>query len=140
MSSDEDLDILWYSRIGDLDLFFLALEKIPSLINSKDENGNTIAHMAAANGHIHILKGLLTFGEASSLINSQNFQGNSPLHWAVINKKYELMNVLIDNGANLTIENGFNETPVDVALKLDDTKALSLFEKKVENASNSEYH
>ena len=137
MTEDDDLDVLWSSRIGDIDTLRLILSNDPAKILSRDENGNTVLHMASANGHLNLLELIMSYDESSSLVNSQNSQGNTPLHWAVLNKKTDVVSALIKYGAKLCVENEFNETPIDVAVKLDDIATLSIFEKEsVDNSLN----
>lgn len=122
-------DFLWLARTGDIDSFEKAVTEDISLLNSKDENDNTALHMASANGHLDILLFILSQPVSSQLVNTPNLQGNTPLHWAVLNRRYEVISALVNFGAICSCENVFNETPVDVAIKLEDAASLEIFEK-----------
>lgn len=137
MAEVEDFDILWISRIGETETLREYLHKNPSLINSKDENENNIFHMAAANGHLDIIMIAISFNSSSTLLNSQNSQGNTPLHWAVLNKRYDVISTLMQHGAKISIENVFNETAIDLAIKSDNSTALSIFEKMTDCGSGT---
>lgn len=126
--STEDEDIFWIVRTGDLEGFQTFIKENSKLILLRDDNGNNLLHMASANGHSDLINLILTNPDSSLLLNSPNSQGNNPLHWAVLNKKHEVISSLIKHGAEVSSENAFNETPVDVAVKIDDSLALRLFE------------
>jgi uncharacterized protein len=143
----EDLvdDLLYYARVCDLDELKTALDQLskkfaapPHDVLNKaidSESGNSVLHMAAANGHIgrhnfeqstpfdlcfslDIIKLVLSLtpvpatsdvsasnAQVPQLINLPNKSGNTPLHWAALNGHLEGVKVLVDAGADLLAKN-----------------------------------
>ncbi|KAF1954157.1 ankyrin [Byssothecium circinans] len=75
---------------------------------------NTALHYAAANGHLDIIKLLVSTSTAnttvpstpaSGLINAINDSGNTALHWAALNGHLESVKLLVQAGADVTIIN-----------------------------------
>lgn len=89
----------------------------------RDDNGNTALHLAAANGHVSMMKLLLDF--SPSLASCQNERGNTPLHWAVKNSKVEAVKLLVTTKSMVELsasetssrEEDRNKYSVDVLLK-----------------------
>ena len=91
-----------------------AQQVINPYINVKDDYGNTGLYYAAQDGNIFQIKQLLSIG---ALVNSQNAVGHTPLFAAVnfgdINKKNEVIKILLDNGADVTLDNDENGNLLD---------------------------
>jgi hypothetical protein len=87
-------------------------------VNFRNEQKNTGLHMAAANGHLEIVK-LVTPLMKKELINSQNEAGNTPLHWAVLNNKKFIVEYLLSLQADCNLKNEDGERPLDIAIKLE---------------------
>ncbi|KAJ4401066.1 ankyrin repeat-containing protein [Didymella pomorum] len=68
---------------------------------------NTALHYAAANGHIDIVKLLLSTSSSkpAPFLNLINASGNTPLHWASLNGHLEAVKLLIEAGGDITIFN-----------------------------------
>ncbi|KAF2657124.1 ankyrin [Lophiostoma macrostomum CBS 122681] len=72
---------------------------------------NTALHYAAANGHVDVVKVLLSHNldkvttSTPGLINAVNEAGNTALHWAALNGHLECVKLLIQLGADVTIIN-----------------------------------
>lgn len=58
----ESDDIFGYTRQDDLEKLTLAIKKNPELINSKDQDGFTVLHLAADRGNKEIVKFLIDSG------------------------------------------------------------------------------
>ncbi|KAI9009510.1 ankyrin repeat-containing domain protein, partial [Gaertneriomyces semiglobifer] len=85
-----------------------------AIYTSKNSSGNTALHMAAANGELEILKYILphlTMGD----VNSTNSDGSTPLHWAALNGKLDCVQLLLDSGADATLQNEQGRSAVTVA-------------------------
>lgn len=66
-------------------------------------------------GQVAILRALLNFDWASSVINVQcTLKGLTPLHMAVKSGSRACVQVLMQHGANVEIEDYNGDTPVDV--------------------------
>jgi uncharacterized protein len=113
-SVDDKEDLLLSCRYGELDQVqrFVGTYGSGSLGDVKDENGNTVLHMACGNGHegapphllwlegnslIHsadILDYLLPLVSPSSLAVTNN-AGSTPLHWAALNSHLSTVKKLV---------------------------------------------
>jgi hypothetical protein len=79
-------ELVSFARYGELEEFqYLVgeLENAREAILDKSL-GNTCFHMAAANGHIEVLKEILKYLKPSDL-DIINESGSTPLHWASLN-------------------------------------------------------
>ncbi|ORX97166.1 ankyrin repeat-containing domain protein [Clohesyomyces aquaticus] len=118
-------DILYLARVNEAsELDSFVAELATKTTRSKAEittaavdpySKNSALHYAAANGHIDVIKLLLSYGldkvtttasaSASGLINAVNEAGNTALHWAALNGHLESVKLLIQVGADVTIIN-----------------------------------
>ena len=73
--------LLQSARFGDEEEVKMCIEEQTDL-NCKNEQLNTPLHMASANGHLSIIKLLLTAG---AVVNAVNDSGSTALHWAAGN-------------------------------------------------------
>lgn len=81
--------------------------------------------------------------QAGEDVNAQNAQGNSALHYAVATDNADMVRLLLNNGANLYLENDKGWTPLKIAEKKD-VKNVSVVlaemkeagEKVVQNAES----
>ncbi|KAF3326179.1 ankyrin repeat domain-containing protein 2-like protein [Carex littledalei] len=72
------LEAARYDEIEDI----VGLFSIGVPLDSKDSQGRTALHMAAANGHLAIVDYLIKNGAD---VNATNLEKNTPLHWACLN-------------------------------------------------------
>lgn len=82
-------------------------------LHSRDSQGRTALHMAAANGHMTIVEYLISEGVDINALNDEN---NAPLHWACLNGHVEVVKRLILAGASLSLLNRYERTPMDEAI------------------------
>lgn len=102
--SQEEKDALIYdAREGDLEYLKEVFTTIvPGLLLPTIEDDitrSTTIHMAAANGHLEVVKYLLSLlpeKEASELASKQNDNGNTALHWAAYNGHLEVCQLLAE--------------------------------------------
>ncbi|CAJ1964888.1 unnamed protein product [Sphenostylis stenocarpa] len=92
------LDAARYDGMDDVK----SLEASGVPLDSKDDQGRTALHMAAANGHKDIVNYLISKGVD---LNSPNEEKNTPLHWACLNGHIEVVKKLIMAGANVSVLN-----------------------------------
>lgn len=105
------------------------IEKDTSIINVKDNAGNTLLHNAAIAGSAVIAELLISKGAD---INSKNSQQNAPLHESLINGKNEVAKLLIEKGCELQGQNSEGKTPVHYAARYNCLPVLKiLISKKV---------
>lgn len=114
--TQEEMDnVLYDARFGDLETLrtIFTTEVSPEvLLTIKDEHTKvTPFHMASANGHLELLKYLLTLlpnEKKSEILNATNESGNTALHWAAYNGHVEIVQLLCDNEADPFIKNSYD--------------------------------
>lgn len=88
------------------------VDDLISLTKLKDSQGNSYLHDAVLDASYEFVKYYL--GKSLSP-NEQNSHGNTPLHLAMKVCIPKIINLLLENKADLTIENSKKETPYDLA-------------------------
>ncbi|KYQ89680.1 ankyrin repeat-containing protein [Tieghemostelium lacteum] len=78
----------------------------------KDSNGMAPIHRAAAIGSVEVIKRLLT--KAKVNIDSQDSQGDTAAHIAAESNYENVIELLLENNADMTIENSDHKTPIDI--------------------------
>jgi len=96
-SADEAEDLLLSCRYGDVDDIKSFIDRFGTVPvgQARDENGNTVLHMACANGHIQLLHVLLPI-VLPSLLSAQNSAGSTALHWAALNSQLATARALVE--------------------------------------------
>lgn len=84
----------------------LALGVSPEL---QDKKGDFLLHIAVKNGHSNIIYPLLKFGAD---INSANKLKLRPIHVAASHVNFEILQVLIDEGADPNVKDMHGKTPL----------------------------
>ncbi|CBZ28430.1 conserved hypothetical protein [Leishmania mexicana MHOM/GT/2001/U1103] len=108
---DAFLDSARYNEAGDLDLLKAYLEKNPSDVDARDEQGRTAVHMAAANGHMPILEMLFQFNPQP---NVPNDEGNTALHFAALNNRVAAAEALLAHGWSAAEQNIMGKTALQL--------------------------
>ncbi|CAJ1029631.1 Ankyrin repeats (many copies)/Ankyrin repeats (3 copies)/Ankyrin repeat, putative [Leishmania guyanensis] len=108
---DAFLDSARYNETGDLDLLKAYLEKNPSEVDARDEQGRTAVHMAAANGHMAILEMLFQFDPQP---NVPNDEGNTALHFAALNNRVAAAEALLAHGWRPAEQNIMGKTALQL--------------------------
>ncbi|GAA99344.1 hypothetical protein E5Q_06039 [Mixia osmundae IAM 14324] len=111
-------DIILAARYGDLDDLKAFVEAYgpEALISAQDDNGNLALHMASANGHVEIVRYLVSLSPDERLAQ-QNQSGNTPLHWASLNGHLEVLKLLCPrmSVASISLHNKANKTALQEA-------------------------
>ncbi|KAH7099887.1 ankyrin repeat-containing domain protein [Auriculariales sp. MPI-PUGE-AT-0066] len=135
LTADDAQEALDCARYGDLDELRPLLTKYSgaTLATIRDGGGNTLLHMASANGHDDVLSFLLAAcselspndpsapapatGEFNALLATQNNAGNTPLHWAALNAHLSTAQLLVSHGgpALIDVRNKAGRTPLGEA-------------------------
>ena len=102
-------------------------------IHTKDDQNNTplilIARFADQEKAVEVAKRLQ---DAGIDVNAQNKDGETALYRAVLRKNYQLIQFLIEHGADATIPNNQGQTPLALAQVNNDQKAIDLLSPKPE--------
>lgn len=114
---------------GHQNALLLLLNNAKADINAKDNLNNTPLHYSAGHGHESCTKALLYSAESSTSlkldISIANYRGDTPLHWAAKHGFLDIVNLLLDHGAQLGLRNHSGETPMDVAHNIAIKRKLS---------------
>ncbi|GAB3041194.1 ankyrin repeat domain-containing protein [Natronobiforma cellulositropha] len=88
-----------------------------------DESGQTALHYAAAHGETEVTALLLAYGGDTAIADEH---GNGPLWTAVFNARgaYDLVDLLLEAGADPTAENDAGRSPLDFAAQIGDDDLL----------------
>lgn len=94
------------------------LKNDPDLVLTKDENGFTPLHLAAANGHRDMVDLLLT---TKADVNAKDNSGSTPLHQAAAaqGEHSDIVEVLLARKANVDAADRQGLTPLHYALLAD---------------------
>jgi ankyrin repeat protein len=93
-----------------------ALKKLfdenPKVLRTRlKKDNNTLLHLAVIRDRPDILALLFSYEGVSA--NKKNFFGNTPAHLAATFGNVRCARILVQYGANLTIKNNLNATPMD---------------------------
>ncbi|XP_071384146.1 protein phosphatase 1 regulatory subunit 16A [Centroberyx affinis] len=80
-------------------------------VNTQDDNGATLLHIASANGYLTVAELLL---ENRSQVETKDSDGWTPLHAASCWGQIQMVELLVSHGASLNSKSILEETPLDV--------------------------
>ena len=103
------------SRFGELSDLKEAMKdaKEDFNVNLVDFGGNTALHLASANGFLDVVKYLVD--ELHCDINPKNKSLSTPLSWAAFNGQKEIVEFLLEKGADFDIKNSNGKKPSELA-------------------------
>ncbi|RCK56322.1 Ankyrin repeat-containing protein YAR1 [Candida viswanathii] len=96
--TQEEMDVVIYDSREIFDLEKLITPKALTVIKD-DITSSTPLHMAAANGHLEVVKYLLLLiskDDVKAFIEAKNDNGNTALHWASYNGHLEVVQYLVE--------------------------------------------
>lgn len=121
------LSLIKASKYNHIDIVKLLLDNGADL-NSCDYKEGTAITSAAKYGNIEILQLLLKDNTAADLNIYNRSRGWAAIHYGVINNSYDIVKLLIDNGANVNIlTNNHREYEKETALDM----AISHFHNNI---------
>ncbi|WP_341817802.1 ankyrin repeat domain-containing protein [Wolbachia endosymbiont (group A) of Pherbina coryleti] len=98
--------------------------------NTRDKNGMTPLHHAAANGDVKTAKYLIDDG---ANVDAQDKDGLTPLHYAATYGYVEIAEYLIDNGAGVDAQDKDGVTPLHYAAAKSAKESVKLLIKRKAN-------
>lgn len=114
----------------DIKTVFLLLEKEPDLLSYKNKFGNTPLLLTLDKAikendksFIVLAKMLL---EKEKYLNVSNAVGNTALHLAATINDYDLVKLLVEQGANPNVKNAKDWRPIDIAVKNENVDMANL--------------
>jgi ankyrin repeat protein len=109
--------------MGEEDVEVFLLEDQTNINFIDEEDGSTLLHRSAGEGHITTVQYLLGRGAD---INCKDKDGFTPLHCAVEEEQEEMIQFLMTQGADTSAKNQDGDTPLDIArvLGLEEIKGI----------------
>mgnify|MGYP001564214648 FL=1 len=95
-------------------------------VNMKNDNGAWFFIVASGHGNARTVNVLLEKGIDVNITDDYNFNNNTALSIAVINAKYDVVELLIEKGADINKENNKGDTPLIHAIRSEDYKMVQL--------------
>ena len=105
-------DIFLFATVGDTKHLMAAILKDKSLLSVTNEHQHTVLYLAARSGYHDTTLALL---KAGAPVNHQQVDGSTPLHGASFYDQREIVEMLLEYGANPAIKNRFGNTPAEEA-------------------------
>ncbi|GAA5797353.1 acyl-CoA-binding protein [Helicostylum pulchrum] len=109
----ESDDIFGYARQDNLEKLSLAITQDNELLNSKDQDGFTVLHLASDRGNIDIVKYLIDAGADLNIQTDEDKE--TALHLACISEQFEIAKLLIDRGIDQTLVDAEGKTAFEQA-------------------------
>tara|TARA_Y100001935_G_C17311760_1_gene517124 strand:- start:11274 stop:11963 length:690 start_codon:yes stop_codon:yes gene_type:complete len=131
LKNGAEIDAINKNELTPLEVAILAgrTQAAELLISSNSKfDPSKLLLIAAKNGNED--KDVIKFLKSSNAnFEITDVDGYSPLLLAVIQKNNRLIRHLIDNGANINASNKFDQTALDIALKMNDSKLIEFLKR-----------
>ena len=112
---------------GDLELVSSSLEKNPKLLDAKDDEGNTLLHVASYNGKKSVVEFLIS---KNANVNEKNDRGNPSLHLAAIGGYTDVIEILLENGADINAQDNWGISAIRLAVIRGNNEVVSMLANK----------
>ncbi|KAL6043700.1 Ankyrin repeat domain-containing protein 49, partial [Balamuthia mandrillaris] len=94
-------------------------------LDQRDKNGLTPLHRACYENNLHMIRVLLSKGAD---VRAEDKFKSHPLHWAsYTNGRKDVVQLLLEHGADATHKNDHGETPVDNAKKFQNEELAAFY-------------
>ena len=120
-------NIFLFATVGDTGKLMAAISRDKSLLVSTNEHKHTVLYLAARSGYHDTTLALI---KAGAPVNHQQVDGSTPLHGASFYGQREIVEMLLEHGADPAIKNKFGCTPAEDAR---DESVKAVFEKFTED-------
>jgi len=107
-----EYDVFDVSAVGDTEKIKALLTSNPNLIFSKDKQGETPLHLAAAFGYKDVADLLLT---NHADVNAKDNNGMTPLHMAAGQDRREVVELLLANKVDVNVKDNLGKMPLNYA-------------------------
>ncbi|XP_018413383.1 PREDICTED: ankyrin-3-like [Nanorana parkeri] len=107
---------------GDLSMLESLLKN--SDVNAVNSSGETLLHVAASNGHVPVIRFLISKG---AKVDAKDRKRRTPLHRAAENGHEEAVKVLLQAGANIYSQDTDCLTPMHLAVQNNHHNVVKLF-------------
>ena len=95
-------------------------------VNMKNDNGVWFLLVASGHGNARMVNLLLEKGIDVNITDDYDYNNNTALSTAVINAKYDVVELLIEKGADINKENNNGDTPLIHAIRFEDYDMVQL--------------
>ena len=95
-------------------------------VNMKNDNGVWFLLVASGHGNARTVNLLLEKGIDVNITDDYDYNNNTALSTAVINAKYDVVELLIEKGADINKENNKGDTPLIHAIRFEDYDMVQL--------------
>lgn len=101
----------------------------PEVLTQRDQDGHTLAHWAALNGHVVVMEYLLA-NRSPENEHSDNSYGPKPIHWACVRGHITIINLLLEHDVSVEECDHNGCTPLIVAAQYGQSLVLSFLLQK----------
>jgi ankyrin repeat protein len=129
-SNDLLKDILFSAVVNNNIEIIEILIKYNININVRDDLNNTPLIKASQLNNIEVVKLLIKNSPILTIVNAANYNKSTALHYAAFFKYFDIVKVLLEAGANYTLKDSRDESPIDIARKWQDQELIDLFTVK----------
>ena len=128
----KELSVVKRVRLDSLAGYNVAAIEIRETFESK----KNLLHIAAESGSVLAIDILVKEGLD---VNSRDSDGHTPMHLAIIANKPDCVSKLLLNGAKYNLQDNFQETPHDIATRMNLVSIIEMLKKASESPSDNIY-
>ena len=122
-NSDGWTPLLWAAQKCNLEIVQELVAYGASVSKSK-RDGISVLHMAASNNDIHLLDYIISLNDKNLDINIKNQDGWTAAHMAGWLDNFDSLNLLIENGADISLKNNNNLSTYEEIIRADNQELL----------------